>query len=602
LKLLHLSAIRIAWKLVEVASMSNPLCDIGTACLAGDAVYYPGSSFFIDPDAMTAMQLFWAFLAYGYVLFISADMIGDGAELLLLIPEYKDLVASIVLPILGAVPDGMMVLFSGIGPLAAAQENVAVGIGSLAGSTIMLLTLPWVLSFFGGKVDFENGSLDKAYDKKKSARDTKSFADSIFGSGVEFESGAQNNAKIMMLTCLAYFAIQVPALMVDDQKARADYGSESEYIEAVMSESSGVHTASLAGIVLTVLLLAVYLALQVKAANQGKEEAGPAKSTPYSAFMPATVVRPPEDGWLLEKGMRMHLHYLRDQAKDSSMAYDPRLLGDWASKPLPAEIESELRTLYKCQARKCQNKKINEKEMHNALQKIGLNYAEDKFKAMFVKADKDRSKTLEEDEFVSFFSEFVIYSKEKLPWEEATDEGDDDDDEMPDEFKDMDPKEQRKAILSESFHKMIIGTILVLIFSDPMVDVLGAIGKMTGVPAFYVAFLLAPLASNASELVASFKLASKKTKESITQSLQTLEGAAIMNNTYCLGIFYALIYVQGLAWKFTAETCSIVLVQLLVGAMVLVKKKQSMLFGIIVFSFYPLSLVLVAVLEANGID
>merc|ERR1719408_626072 len=115
---------------------------------------------------------------------------------------------------------------------------------------------------------------------------------------------------------------------------------------------------------------------------------------------------------------------------------------------------------------------------------------------------------------------------------------------------------------------MLVGTILVLFFSDPMVDVLAQIGKVTGVPPFYVSFVLAPLASNASELVSSMKLAARKTPGSITQSLQTLEGAACMNNTFCLGIFYVLIYYQGLAWKFTAETLVIFFVQVLVFLLV----------------------------------
>merc|ERR1719199_1300577 len=135
---------------------------------------------------------------------------------------------------------------------------------------------------------------------------------------------------------------------------------------------------------------------------------------------------------------------------------------------------------------------------------------------------------------------------------------------MPDEFKDLSPEEQTSAVIKEAFKSMAIGTFLVLIFSDPMVDVLAQIGKVTGVPPFYVSFVLAPLASNASELVSSYKLAAKKTSGAITQSLQTLEGAACMNNTFCLGIFFFLIYYQGLAWKFTAETLSIFLVQFLV--------------------------------------
>lgn len=63
---------------------------------------------------------------------------------------------------------------------------------------------------------------------------------------------------------------------------------------------------------------------------------------------------------------------------------------------------------------------------------------------------------------------------------------------------------------------MGLGTVIVLIvsgantacdrdccsraFTDPMVDVLAAVGTKVGVPAFYVSFILAPLASNASEV------------------------------------------------------------------------------------------------------
>ena len=65
----------------------------------------------------------------------------------------KLMTGSVVLPILGAVPDGCIVLFSGLGPNA--EEELAVGIGALAGSTIMLLTLPWCLSIIGGRVDID---------------------------------------------------------------------------------------------------------------------------------------------------------------------------------------------------------------------------------------------------------------------------------------------------------------------------------------------------------------------------------------------------------------------------------------------------------------
>jgi len=61
---------------------------------------------------------------------------------LLLLTPYAPLIGSIVLPFLGAVPDGMMVLFSGLGkPTAVAQVSLKVGMGALAGSTILALTM-----------------------------------------------------------------------------------------------------------------------------------------------------------------------------------------------------------------------------------------------------------------------------------------------------------------------------------------------------------------------------------------------------------------------------------------------------------------------------
>merc|ERR1719230_194410 len=93
---------------------------------------------------------------YGYVLSEASNLISDGSELLLLVPRLAPVVGSIVLPVLGAVPDGMMVMFSGLGD--DAQNQVAVGVGALAGSTVMLLTLPWFIAVFVGRVNIKDGA------------------------------------------------------------------------------------------------------------------------------------------------------------------------------------------------------------------------------------------------------------------------------------------------------------------------------------------------------------------------------------------------------------------------------------------------------------
>jgi len=180
-------------------------------------------------------------------------------------------------------------------------------------------------------------------------------------------------------------------------------------------------------------------------------------------------------------------------------------------------------------------------------------------------------------------------------------EDDDDDEEeeedIPEDLADLPPEVQQRRIFFRSCQMMGLGTVLVLIFSDPMVDVLAEIGVRTNISAFYISFVLAPLASNASELLAAYNYAAKRTSKTMTTSLVQLEGAACMNNTFCLAIFYALIYFRGLAWQFTAETISIVVVQFIMGGVALTGTTMTMKIGTFVVCLYPLSLIGVYILE-----
>lgn len=77
------------------------------------------------------MQLLFLALAYGYILFYASNLIADGSELLLLIPSIAPIVGSVVLPVLGCVPDSAIILFSGLGDKEKAQEQLQVGVGAL---------------------------------------------------------------------------------------------------------------------------------------------------------------------------------------------------------------------------------------------------------------------------------------------------------------------------------------------------------------------------------------------------------------------------------------------------------------------------------------
>eukprot|EP00759_Apiculatamorpha_spiralis_P004291 PhF_6_TR12578/c0_g1_i2/m.19770 len=142
---------------------------------------------------------------YGYIICKASAWIGDGCELLLLIPSVAGIVGSVVLPILGAVPDGAMVLFSGLGDNA--QEELNVGIGALVGSTIVLLTVPWSLCIYSGRVNMDSDGTARYKDNPKLSPPGK-----FFGSGVTFDTRMIFRcSKWMLATSVTFLVIQIPA-------------------------------------------------------------------------------------------------------------------------------------------------------------------------------------------------------------------------------------------------------------------------------------------------------------------------------------------------------------------------------------------------------
>lgn len=106
-------------------------------------------------------------------------------------------------------------------------------------------------------------------------------------------------------------------------------------------------------------------------------------------------------------------------------------------------------------------------------------------------------------------------------------------------------------------------------------------------------------------------------------SLTTLEGAAIMNNTFCLAIFLALVYFRGLEWSFSAETISIIFVEVLVIGFAYQRIQvsntsqcphlqqflmnilyQTMVHAFLIGSLFPISILLVVFLKSSwvGLD
>jgi len=542
----------------------------------------------INPEDVGGTGLLWLFLSYGYALFYAANMIGEGSELLLLVPSMAGLVGGVVLPLLGAVPDGAIILFSGLGSIEVAQENLSVGIGALAGSTIMLLTIPWAASVFYGRVDIVDGKA--SYSKKPKLTPNLKTKETLDATGVSISEPIQHGGIVMAATTAPYFLIQIPAMFME--------GSSADI-------AKGEHWWSLSAFIICVVGLLAYLRLQLKLSDEGQDK------DKRIAIAKKTL----QDGKMSLRGIIKST--ITDlESKNSKAGTD---YGAINGTPITPEVRSILRELLHDAFRAYDtdnNGTLEKSEIKVFLKDFHENIDEDDVKDFLSRVDTDKNKVVTFDEFVVLCYHLITYDENtagsegpyiraksitKNVFSTEDDDEEDEAEEIPEELWDLEPEEQQKAIKVQAFKMLAIGTLMVVYFSDPMVDVMNEIAVRANIPPFYVSFVLAPLASNSSEVVASIFYAAKKTRKTMTLSFASLEGAACMNNTFCLSIFMGLIYMRGLAWQYTAETASIVIVQFIM-AYLTQKKVMTTGVALLVLSIFPLSLVFVAALEAMGFD
>lgn len=566
-----------------------------------------GLSPFPDPEFLTLPQIFFMTLMYCCVLFEAANVLSAGSEHLLLVPSLAPIVGSVVLPILGAVPDGMIVLFSGMGPNA--QEQVSVGVGALAGSTVMLLTFPWFISVFVGRVTLENGK--PAYKRPPNEKLDPNNQYSLLGSGVGYDDSIRTAGRLMMATTLGYFVIQGAALQVDTFQKPAPPDQQR-------SEARVEGQFALVGLVVCIIEFMYYL----KVCWQDAQSEGGA----INGQIADANIQALRDGQLTLRGA-MAMFRERNWKTLCSK-------GDLEQVLLNKESLDEVRRMCKmlapffAQYDLNGDNQIDFEEFRMVFKDLNESLSREAQQQMFKAADTDASGYISFEEFVACFMSFAMDPSNDLAEQRTAagkkgnpqkyldnmdaeasvggdeDEGGDDEEEdMPEDLAHLEPAEQQKRIKIRAFTKMGWGLMLVMLFSDPTVDLLSEIGKRLDVSPFYISFVLAPIASNAGELVAAYRYASKRTQKTMTTSLSTLEGAAIMNNTFCLGIFLGLVYFKGLAWEFTAETACIIAVQFVVGLSVVFRNTHTLLHGILMLALYPLALLLVWVLEYRvGLD
>ncbi|KAA8526783.1 hypothetical protein F0562_008988 [Nyssa sinensis] len=500
------------------------------------------------PCTTTTLGNLFLIFVYGFFMYKGATYLSSGGDLLLEILG-PGLVGGLLLPILGALPDAILILVSGLsGSTETAQSQVSVGMGLLAGSTVLLLTVIWGTCIVVGKCDLEESI---AIDEKC----TKGF--SLTGSGVSTLIWTRYAARIMAISVIPYVVVQLPQVILS---------------------TSGRHLVVLISLILSLLLLVSYCLYQV--------------------FQPQIQSR--------RLAYVKYKHVISGFLKHLRMRSLGKLLKEDGS-PNKEILEKLFKTIDADSDGYISKAELKALVVGIRFEEINLDedYAVDKLMQAFDTSLDGRidlaeftlgiKKWLEEARHsgVALEPDFGTINHLTSLHEQTKKEYDllgDQSDEVAESIEN--PRWNTfKAVLL-----LLLGTVIAAAFADPLVDAVDNFSSATSIPSFFISFIALPLATS-SEAVSAIIFARRKKKSSASLTFSVLYGAVTMKNVLGLSVFLALVYVRGLTWDFSSEVLVILIVCIVMGALASFRSNFPLWTTSIAFLLYPFSLALVYVLN-----
>ncbi|XP_042066378.1 sodium/calcium exchanger NCL-like [Salvia splendens] len=488
------------------------------------------------PCTTSGIGSLFLILVYGYLMFLAATYLSAGSELLLELLG-PGIVGGLFLPILGALPDALLILVSGLsGTPEIAQSQVSVGMGLLAGSTVMLLTLAWGTCIIVGKCDLENSmTIDST--------DTKGF--SLTGSGVCTDIWTSYAGIIMAISVIPFVVVQLPQ---------------------VLNINSGRHLVVLIALIVSVGLLLSYCLYQV--------------------FQP----------WIQKRKLSYvkHKHVMAGILKH----FDSDPLGKLCNadgtpnkvvlKKIFTRIDDDSDGILS---------RVELKALIIGIHFNEITFDENEIVDKVLKDfDTSLDSKIDFNEFVAGVEKWLQEARNSIDdfHEETRREhallGNQDD-------ESGEAVENARWISIKAALLLLLGTLIAASFADPLVDAVNSFSAATSIPTFFISFIALPLATNSSEAVSAIIFASRKKLRSASLTFSELYGAVTMNNVLCLSVFLALVYVRGLEWNFSSEVLVILLVCIVMGVFASTRTTFPLWTSLVAFALYPISLALVYVLD-----
>ncbi|GMJ05286.1 Na+/Ca2+ exchanger [Hibiscus trionum] len=504
------------------------------------------------PCTTTVLGNMFLIIVYGYLMYLAATYLSNGSELLLEILG-PGIVGGLFLPMLGALPDAMLILVSGLsGTPETAQGQVSVGMGLLAGSTVMLLTLIWGSCIVVGKCDLRDSfAVDGSNTKGLSLTET----------GVSTDIWTCYAARIMAISVIPFLIVQLPQ---------------------VLNSTSGRHLAVLIALIVSILMLISYCVYQV--------------------FQP----------WIQRRRLAFvkHKHVISGILRHLKMHSLGRLLTD-DGEPNTEIIKKLFATIDENHDGALSPTELKALIIGIRFEEIDLD-RDDAVRKVLEDFDTSLDSLVQEDEFIRGITKWIYEAKQTGGDYLEPNAGtfkfiDDFHQQTKREHTLLGPEEQSDEVVEsvenprwisiKAVLMLLLGTIIAAAFADPLVDAVDNFSSATSIPSFFISFIALPLATNSSEAVSAIIFASRKKQRTASLTFSELYGAVTMNNVLCLSVFLALVYVRGLTWDFSSEVLVILIVCLVMGAFASFQTTFPLWTCSLAYILYPFSLGLVYVLD-----
>ncbi|KAB5521287.1 hypothetical protein DKX38_025606 [Salix brachista] len=531
------------------------------------------------PCTTTVIGNLFLILVYGYLMFFAATYLSSGSELLLQILG-PGIVGGLFLPVLGALPDALLILVSGLsGTTETAQSQVSVGMGLLAGSTVMLLTVIWGSCVVVGKCDIHETD-NYAIDRK----DTKRF--SLTGSGVSTDIWTCYAAIIMAISVLPFVVVQ---------------------LLQTLKSTSGRHLAVLIGLILSLAILISYCLYQV---FQPWIQERRIEYTRHKLVMSGILKHLKQralgrlltDDGSLDEGVIQKLFHTIDENGDGflSPAELKALVIGIRFEEIDFDKDDAVSKLIK-DFDKSSDNHIDMGEFIGGIKKwldeaMGVGAGSPNPGPRTHKYINDfhevSGNIMAHLCAIESYDHMILYFMQKTKKAHALlgakeqDEGEGDE-----------GVKNPRWISFKAAMMLLAGAVIAAAFADPLVDAVDNFSDATSIPTFFISFIALPLATNSSEAVSAIIFASRKKVNTASLTFSEIYGAVTMNNVLCLSVFLALVYFRELTWDFSAEVLVICIVCIVMGAFASFRTTFPLWTSFLAFFLYPFSLVLVYVLD-----